>query len=199
MNAAIRRIITPEFRMEMTTEDRVTGHASVFNRLAPIGNGYEEIAPHAFNEVLKRGEDVRFLLNHNPDNLLGRTRSGTLRLDVDREGLAVDDDLPGTTLGHDVRILVKRGDLTGFSFGYAPDVKSDTYRRAPDGRQITTRNNFIRVVDASLVTYPAYEDANDAVLRSIDFTQADNGAISVANRGRLILARAASRNRKVTR
>ena len=189
MNDAIRRIFTAEFRMEMATENRVSGHASVFGRLAPIGNGYEEIGNHAFDEVLKRGEDVRFLLNHNPDNLLGRTASGTLRLGLDQSGLTVDDDLPETTLGHDVRVLIRRRDLTGFSFGYAPDTASDTYRRAPDGKQITTRNNLVRLVDASLVTFPAYEDANDAVLRAVDFTQ--SGA-KVPNRDRLILARAAS-------
>lgn len=188
MNDAIRRVMTTEFRMEMTTENRLGGHASVFNRLAPIPGGYEEIAPHAFNEVMRRNDDVRFLLNHNPDNLLGRTSSGTLRLDIDETGLVVDDDLPETTLGHDVRILVRRRDLTGFSFGYAPDKQSDTFRMAPDGKQIVTRNNIIRMVDASLATYPAYEEANDAVLRSIDFSKASQ---ILPNRDRLLRLRVA--------
>lgn len=192
MNTAISHMLAVEFRAEMVTENRMTGHASVFNRLARITepglNGYEEIAPHAFDEVLKRGEDTRFLLNHNPDNLLGRTASGTLRLRTDDTGLELDDDLPNTTLGNDVRILVKRRDLTGFSFGYAPDVQSDTFRVAPDGRQITTRNNFIRLVDVSLATYPAYGETNDAVLRTVDFTKVPR---SLPNRDRLIRARAA--------
>lgn len=166
----LRRIYTTEFRMEMATDNRVQGHASVFNSLAPIGRGYEEIGPEAFGEVLRRKDDVPFLLNHNPDNLLGRNTSGTLRLGTDTRGLAIDDDLPDTSLGNDVRVLVKRGDLTGFSFGFVPDPQSDTHRLAPDGRQITTRNNVQRLLDVSLVTYPAYNDANDAVLRSIDFS-----------------------------
>ena len=157
--------------MEMATENRIQGHASVFNRLAPIDRGYEEIGPHAFDEVLRRNEDVRFLLNHNPDNILGRTRSGTLRLSTDAAGLVVDNDLPETTLGHDVRVLIKRGDLTGFSFGFAPDTQSDTHRLAPDGKQITTRNNIVRMLDASLATYPAYGETDDAILRSIDFSK----------------------------
>lgn len=172
MTDTLRRVYTAEFRMEMVTENRVNGHASVFNRLAPIGRGYEEIGPNAFDEVLRRSEDVRFLLNHNPDNLLGRTKSGTLRLTTDANGLVVDDDLPETTLGNDVRILVKRGDLTGFSFGFAPDPKSDTFRMAPDGKQITTRNNIARMLDASLATYPAYGETDDAILRSVDFSNA---------------------------
>lgn len=186
MNDAIRRIFTTEFRAELTSENILRGHASVFNRLAPIGRGYEEIGPNAFDEVLRRNEDVRFLLNHNPDNLLGRTRSGTLRLGTDSAGLVVDDDLPETTLGHDVRILVRRGDLTGFSFGYAPDLQSDTFRMAPDGKRITTRNNIVRMVDASLATYPAFDDADDAELRAIDFTKTTTTA---DRRSQLIRAR----------
>lgn len=171
MNTALRRILTTEFRMEMATENLVTGHASVFNSLAQVGRGYEEIAPSAFRSALKSGDDVPFLMNHNADNLLGRTTSGTLRLSTDAAGLAIEDDLPETTLGHDVRILVRRGDLTGFSFGFIPDPASDTFRTAPDGRQIVTRNNVHRILDVSIVTYPAYKDANDAVLRAIDFSQ----------------------------
>lgn len=188
MNDTLRRIFTSEFRMEMVTENRVQGHASVFNRLAPIGRGYEEIGPHAFDEVLRRSEDVRFLLNHNPDNLLGRTKSGTLRLGTDDNGLVVDNDLPETTLGNDMRILIRRRDLTGFSFGFAPDPQSDTFRLAPDGRQITTRNNIARMLDASLATYPAYGETDDAILRTVDFSN----ALSTDNR-RAQLIRARSR------
>lgn len=172
MKTAISRLMSVEFRAEMTTTDRLQGHAGVFNRIAPVENNmYEEIGPTAFDEVLRRGDDTRFLLNHQPSNLLGRTASGTLRLRTDATGLEVDGDLPDTTLGRDVRVLVARRDLTGFSFGYAPDEQSDTYRLAPDGRQIVTRNNMVRLVDVSLATYPAYSDADDAVLRAIDFTK----------------------------
>lgn len=160
--------------------NRVVGHASVFNVLARIDNGYEEIAPSAFDGVLKeRKEDVRLLLNHNPDHLLGRTQSGTLRLGLDAVGLTVDNDLPDTQLGRDVRILIQRGDLTGFSFGFMPDAASDTFRYAPDKRLITTRNNLLRLTDVSLVTYPAF-DANDAALRSVNYR---------SNRDKLILAK----------
>ncbi|MGI8425543.1 MAG: HK97 family phage prohead protease [Actinomycetota bacterium] len=175
--------------MEMADDNRVSGHASVFNQLADIGPSYEEMAPHAFDEVLRRDEDVRFLLNHNPDHLLGRTTSGTLRLSKDQTGLGVEDDLPDTSLGRDVRVLIRRGDLTGFSFGFAPDEQSDTFRLAPDGKQIRTRNNVARLADASIVTYPAYNGANDAVLRSVDFSKSTGNSLS--NRDRLIRARAA--------
>lgn len=171
MAKAIQRIYTAEFRTEMTSESRLRGHAAVFHRLAPIGQGYEQIGEHAFDEVLKRDADVRLLLNHNPDNLLGRTSSGTLALNVDKGGLIFDGDLPDTTLGNDVKVLIKRNDLTGFSFGFIPDLQSDTFGKAPDGKRIITRNNVINLLDVSLATYPAYKDTDGtAVLRAMDFT-----------------------------
>jgi HK97 family phage prohead protease len=186
MKSTISRLLSVEFRAELSTPDRLRGHAGVFNRMALVENNmYEEIGPTAFDEVLRRGDDTRFLLNHNPNNLLGRTASGTLRLRTDTTGLEVDNDLPDTTLGRDVRVLVARRDLTGFSFGYAPDEQSDTFRVAPDGRQVVTRNNMVRLVDVSLATYPAYAEADDAVLRSIDFTR----IVQIDQRSQLIRAR----------
>lgn len=180
-----RRMSTAEFRLQATTGNNVVGHASVFNRLADIGRFYEEIAPTAFDEVLAGSPDVPFLMNHNADNLLGRTTSGTLALGTDAEGLVLNNELPQTSLGADVRVLVDRKDLTGFSFGYVPDEGSDTYRTAPDGKKIVTRNNVQRLLDVSIVTYPAYLDANDAQLRSIAF---DGGRL-ITRRSQLIRVR----------
>lgn len=163
-----QRLFAVEFRSELR-DGRLRGHASVFNALAPIGAGYERIAPGAFTAALERGDDVRLLLNHNPDNLLARTSNGTLRLAEDDKGLAVDADLAETSLGTDVRKLIERGDLSGMSFGYRPDITTDTRSLAPDGRQIVTRNSVALLADVSLATFPAYADASDVQLRSIDF------------------------------
>jgi len=183
--------------MDMVDENHLQGHASVFNQLAPICGEYEEIAPTAFDQVLQRGEDIRFLYNHDPDNLLGRTQSGTLQVSVDDTGLAIDCELPDTTLGRDLRVLVKRRDLTGFSFGFMPDEGTDTYGRAKDGKRIRRRNNFLRVVDTSIVTFPAYDGANDAILRSESgMLMFRHDKVVSSNRSRLILARAASRHKK---
>src|ERR1700728_2523684 len=46
----------------------------------------ERIMPGAFDRAL-REDDVRGLFNHDPNLLLGRTASGTMRLRVDDVGL----------------------------------------------------------------------------------------------------------------
>ena len=64
----------------------IRGHAAVFERLSDnLGGFREQIKPGAFDGVLN--DDVRALFNHNTDLVLGRTKSGTLRLSVDSTGL----------------------------------------------------------------------------------------------------------------
>lgn len=168
----MNRLFVPEFRSQFNEqENRMSGHASVFGALAPIDGHWERIDTRAFDGALQRPDDVRFLLNHNPDNLLGRTTSGTLELATDDDGLRIRSELPDTTLGRDVATLVKRGDLTGASFGFMPT--NDKWGIAPDGKQLRTIMN-LDLYDVSLATYPAYSKANDVVLRCVDFTTAVN-------------------------
>ena len=70
---------------------RIQGYGAVFNKLSqPIqdrgGTFLERIHPRAFDECVKRC-DVRGLVNHDLDKILGRTKSGTMRLTVDSVGL----------------------------------------------------------------------------------------------------------------
>jgi HK97 family phage prohead protease len=164
----MNRLFVPEFRTALTgeQENRMSGHASVFGAMALIGSHWEQIDKRAFGGALSRPDDVRFLLNHNPDNLLGRTSSGTLELNTDEGGLQVRSTLPDTTLGRDVRELVRRGDLTGMSFGFKPT--NHHLGRAPDGRLLRTITE-LELYDVSLATYPAYKESNDVVLRTRDF------------------------------
>jgi len=73
----------------------------------------ERIAPGAFNETLSSGADVKLFYNHDASMPLARTRSKTLTLKSDRNGLAFSAELPDTTLGRDIKTLLERGDLTG--------------------------------------------------------------------------------------
>lgn len=66
----------------------LTGYAAVFDSPAKIGSFTEVIRQGAFNESLRRGSDILALLDHNPERVLGRTKSGTLRLSEDARGLA---------------------------------------------------------------------------------------------------------------
>lgn len=131
---------------------KLQGYAALYNSETKIpGLGREVIRPGAFTRALREGQDVRLLVNHEPSQILARTRNGTLRLREDERGLAFEADLPDTQLARDVLELVRRGDLSQMSFAFR--VKRDNW--SPDGlRELLDVDLF----DVSVVTYPAYEE-----------------------------------------
>src|SRR5687768_5826990 len=92
---------TVEFR-EADDKSTIGGYAAVFNQETVIGGGMwgfrEQIAPGAFDTAIEN-DDVRALFNHDPNYVLGRTVSGTLKLSADKKGLRYDVDLPDTVAG----------------------------------------------------------------------------------------------------
>lgn len=101
---------------------RLEGYAARFNSPAVIGGQFEErIMPGAFRATLLRPDhDVLALVDHDMGRLLGRTSSGTLRLEEDARGLAFSLDVPDTQLGRDVYTMVQRADVRSMSFGFKP-------------------------------------------------------------------------------
>lgn len=161
--------------------DILYGHAAVFGQLAKVPGHWEGVAAGAFDAVLRSNPDVRALVNHDPSQLLGRTPT-TLRLDVDKAGLAFEVDLPDTRAAADLRALMARGDLTGASFGFVPGEHE--WSRAPDGYQVRTHTSIARLVDVSVVTFPAYPGA-EVHLRSVTFDPPSRRAQLVLARSRV--------------
>ena len=172
-----------ELRSEVAG-NRLAGHAAVFNRHADLGaGGYEMLAPTAFDETLRSDPDVVALINHIPGLILDRTRSGTLKLATDADGLAFEATIPDTSYGRDLREQIAAGLMTGCSFGFLPG--EDELGRAPDGRQLRTHTSVRRLVDVSVVTMPAYA-GTEVYLRSMTFDPPQRTL-----RGQLIRLRAA--------
>ncbi|MBJ7535437.1 HK97 family phage prohead protease [Rhodomicrobium vannielii ATCC 17100] len=96
---------------------RLEGYAATYGTEARIGDFLEVIAPGAFRDTIK-GRDILAMVDHDSGRVLGRTRSGTLRLSEDSKGLAFDLDLPQTMLASDILALAERGDLGGMSFAF---------------------------------------------------------------------------------
>lgn len=107
------------------------------------------------------------LRDHNPSILFGRTKSGTLRLQITPEGLWYDCDLPDTQEGHSARVAVERGDVDGCSFGF--NCKRDEWSK--EGDVITRSLLDVDLFDVSIVTYPAYKEGTSVNLRSINMIQ----------------------------
>lgn len=98
---------------------KLEGIAAPFNLETRVGGVVEVIMPGAFAASLADGTDILALRDHNPAHVLGRTRSGTLRLSEDQRGLNYSLDLPSTSIANDLLEMVTRGDVGGVSFGFA--------------------------------------------------------------------------------
>jgi uncharacterized protein len=160
-----RRYTTgPRLGIEKRSDGKpvIVGYASVFFNAADRGTEYEmwrgvreRIAPGAFDRAI-REDDVRGLFNHDPNHILGRNGAGTLRLSVDATGLRYEIDPPDTEIGRSVVAAIDRGDITGSSFGFVPDVTS--FRE--EGEDTIVVREAVRLFDVSPVTFPAYAAAS---------------------------------------
>lgn len=130
----------------------LTGYAAVFNSASQPLPFIERIEPGAFRDSLKSRNDVKLLWNHDTSIVLGSTRAGTLRLTEDERGLKVWNRLPDTQAGRDAAISIKRGDVTGFSFGFRVPVGGDEWPNA--GERVLKRINVHEVSVG--VAFPAY-------------------------------------------
>lgn len=140
----------------------IEGHGAVFERLSQnLGGFVEQVDPGAFKRTLGDNPDTRGLINHDPSLLLGRTRSGTLRLSVDSIGLAYEIDAPDTQYARDLIVSMQRSDIDQSSFAFYVMPNGDEWSQTEQGMPLRTLTALsIHNGDVSPVTYPAYEDAD---------------------------------------
>ena len=149
----------------------LVGHAAVFNSLSEnLGGFREKIDPGAFDSVLDN--DVRAVFNHDANIVLGRTKSKTLRLSTDKNGLAYEIDLPDTQQARDLAVSVARGDIDGSSFKFR--VLDDSWEENEEGQVVRTITNISRLLDVGPVTFPAYPDATVAKRSLEEYNAAKN-------------------------
>lgn len=162
------QIETRTYRADIRAQENsrtVVGYAALYDSDSEefLGQFTERIAPGAFD--MADMSDVRALFNHDPNLLLARTSSGTLRLVPDERGLRYEFELPDTSAGRDLAELLKRGDVSQSSFGFTIEEEDWEEQRGMKPRRIIKRVK--RLYDVSPVTYPAYPDT-EVALRSFN-------------------------------
>lgn len=178
-----RRTYDAELRVDTAGYGKKTptirGYAAKFNTLSQampiyeegrmIGTFREQLLPGCFASALPVS-DVRCLINHDANLIMGRNISGTLRMKEDEIGLFFENDPPETSYSKDIQVSMQRGDISQCSFGFKVASGGDEYTKDPN-----VPNGYIRSIrkidqmfDVSPVTYPAYLDTNcDVAVRSI--------------------------------
>ncbi|CYX53740.1 head maturation protease [Streptococcus phage Javan585] len=152
-------------QQEGQQEKVIEGYFAVYGSETELWPGaFEEIKIGAFDDTLDN--DIRALINHNTELVLGRNKAGTLTLKVDDKGLwarVVINEQDTDALNLYAR--VQRGDVDQCSFGFNIVEESTEFRE--DGTVKWTIEK-IDLHEVSIVTFPAYE-ATGVQARKRDF------------------------------
>lgn len=138
---------------------RLVGRAAVYDSVTDLGPFRERIAPGAFAAALAAARapgaavDIVAMLDHNVEKVLGRTKSGTLRLADSPAALLFEIDVPDTTAGRDALALALRGDLGGCSVGF--HVTEETTERDAEGDvRVIVRADLVEI--SVVQAWPGY-------------------------------------------
>ena len=163
-----------EIRAAEESPGILTGYAAVYNSITEIGSYFREvIRPGAFTRAIRDNQDVRALWNHESGIVLGRRSAGTLSISEDERGLKFELTLPDTTAGRDAAVSVKRGDISGMSFGFQV-VTARWLEEADEDTELRELLD-LDLIEVSPVTFPAYADTEVGV-RSRDKFRAERSA-----------------------
>ena len=139
----------------------IEGYAALYDNETNIGPFKETIARGAFDDVMDN--DVRALMNHDPNYVLGRTGAGTLELETDDTGLKYRIKLGEQQYAKDLYESVKRGDISQSSFAFT--IAEQSWN---ENRTVRSVDKVATLLDVSPVTYPAYKDTHGLVARNED-------------------------------
>lgn len=134
----------------------VSGYGIVFDSESRLLGDFKEVINRRALDNVDMS-DVLLLSQHKQDDILARTDSGTLALNVTDTGVHFRANLPDTTLGRDTYTLIKRGDLKDMSFGFTVD--QDTWNTSVNPN-IRTVQQIGQLVELSIVTRGAYKQPN---------------------------------------
>lgn len=134
----------------------------------------EQIEPTALDSADL--SEVEGVFNHNPDVLLGHTRSGTLTLSRSADG-GLSYRIPYDPADPDhqrVMRKIERGDVRGSSFVFSIQSGGDKWEEEKDAAggslYVRTVTAIDKIYDVCPVTSPAYTDSK-AAKRSLEHYQ----------------------------
>jgi uncharacterized protein len=186
-NKIERRSLVSELRAESQGDEMaIAGYAALFNSLSKDLGGFKErIAPGAFTRSLASGADVKALVNHDPSQLLGRTKNSTLKLEQDDRGLKFRVSLnPDVEAHRSIHALISNGTMDECSFGFMIPDGGDAWDEAKDEEGRTYQRRTLRdltLFEISSVVFPAYNETSVAARAMADY-YADDTAAWVASK-----------------
>ena len=155
-----RRDYRVALRVEAGSSDapEIQGEAAVFGEIADLYWFRERFEAGAFGQTILE-DDIRALVNHDPNYVLGRNQANTLTLSETASGLSIVNIPPDTQWARDLLVSMRRGDITQMSIGFET---KDAEWETQDGEDVRVIKRA-KLWDVSVVTFPAYTSTSASV------------------------------------
>lgn len=156
-----KRTSNIDLKIRSETEERkekiIEGYFIVFDEETEIFPTYfEKVSKDALGDLSKK--DIRALINHNTELVIGRTKNSTLELKADAKGLFGTIKInENDTDALNIYERVKRGDVSQCSFGFYINKQNETWQ---DDGTLRVELTDIDLFEVSVVTFPAYEQTS---------------------------------------
>lgn len=144
---------------EESNDMTVRGYASTFNEPYTLYEDdefriMEQVSPDAFANADM--SDVILQYDH-AGRVFARTSNNTLKVEIDKKGLAIEADLGGTDIGKQLYEEIRGGYTTKMSYAYKVSDTDWEESRGEDGKtvEIRTIKAISKVYDVSAVSMPA--------------------------------------------
>lgn len=141
----------------------VTGYGAVINSWSKNLGGFKErIVDGALDGTKKKDADIRALVGHELNQIVGRTKSGTMKTTLDKKGLLTEVDVVRNYIGDGLLESITRGDVDGMSVGFR--ILDDHWRVEDD--ELVRDVLSAEVIEVSYTAFPAYPETS-AQVRSL--------------------------------
>lgn len=172
-NFEVRALETEQTEEGQEQKKVVRGYASTFENAYTLYDDGEYVIreiidSHAFDDTDM--EDVIMQYDHE-GRVFARASNGTLRVNVDEVGVAIEADLGGTELGRQIYDEVRGGYTNKMSVGMKIDRSRDVWTSEQlNGKTVETRRvmRVARLYDVSAVSIPANDATSISVRALVD-------------------------------
>lgn len=138
----------------------VVGYGAVINSWSrDLGGFKERIVEGALDGTKKKDADIRALVGHKLEMIVGRTKSGTMKTSIDKKGLLTEVDVVRNYMGDALLESIRVGDVDGMSVGFR--ILDDHWRMEDD---VLVRDVLsAEVIEVSYTAFPAYPETSAQV------------------------------------
>lgn len=156
----------------------IEGMAIPFNTPTTIKEAFGEYNEVIRSEALDQADltDSRLLYNHDMTKIPLARVPKTMQFIINQAGLSIRAELPDTEEGRSVYTAVKRGDLTGMSFGFKVPKDGSHYDPKTNTRTIT---KIEKIYEVSIVPFPAYPQTSVEARSQILDPEKDKAKIKI--------------------